>query len=500
MKKTLSLISAIFCLSASAMETTGDFAINGLEYDFYSTGVMLVGYNSSCQGDVVVPSSVTYKGESYKVLELSDYSFQGCTALTSIELPNSLIRIGSKSFYGCTNLWSIEVTGDEMSDSKYYSWDGVLYANGDDGTQLAAFPAARSGVFDMPDNVVTIWMGAFGYTKLNKISMSQFATAIKANTFENSSKLIIEIDNSEDIIAFDDAAFENATGYTIYAPKSCQSDYASQPAIGSSHIGMYDEVGGIRYATTSGSKKTVVGLTLGAYPTNLVVPATVTINGYEYDVTEISDYALSCCCDLETVTLPSSIERLGSMNFVECFMLREVNLGNIKYTVKDGILYSNDTTYDIPLSQLAVCPAAVTGSVEIPSSVVSIWKGAFSHAKISDVVISSTLQEVKDETFKGCNNLKTVTFTTTNVPTKGFGKDVFAGCETVTIRVPKGCKSKFEAAVSHLKNVIVLEEGEKPTKIGSATTNNVRAMKLIKDGRIVISKDGVLYDLNGMKL
>lgn len=503
MKKTFTLFTAMLSMTATAMAATGNFAVDGLEYDYYNDGVMLVGYNDECQGDVVVPSSVKYEGETYRIIELANNSFQGCTALTSIELPTTLERIGSLSFYGCTNLRSIDIPGGTWANSKYITYDGVLYAAGEDGTQLAAFPAARTGVFDMTDDVMSMWLGAFAYTKLSKINLSESLTAIKADAFEGCNGLILEIDKEDGIIEFNDAAFEGATSYTIYVPKSCQDAYAAQTAVGD-HLGQYDEVDGIRYAYKSGGRKIVVGLTQYKYPADLVVPATVTIGGYTYDVTEVSDYALSCRCDLETVTLPSSIERLGSMNFVECFMLGKINFDNTKYTVKDGILYSNDTTYGIALSQLAVCPAALTGTVELPSTTTDIWKGAFSHAKVSEVIISSTLKAIKDETFKGCINLKEVIFKTSNVPTSGFGNDVFAGCELVIIRVPKGCKSKFESAVTHLKNVIVLEEGEEmPTKVNAVQMNPVKgstARKFIKDGQIVIEKDGDLYDLNGRKL
>ena len=42
-------------------------------------------------------------------------AFESCSSLTSIEIPNSVIRIGGKAFYGCSNLVSIEIPNSVTS-------------------------------------------------------------------------------------------------------------------------------------------------------------------------------------------------------------------------------------------------------------------------------------------------------------------------------------------------------------------------------------------------
>lgn len=57
--------------------------------------------NPCYYGDVVIPSTVDYKGKSYTVTAVKDYAFEGCE-LTSVQFPSTITTIGSCAFYGST--------------------------------------------------------------------------------------------------------------------------------------------------------------------------------------------------------------------------------------------------------------------------------------------------------------------------------------------------------------------------------------------------------------
>ena len=42
---------------------------------------------------------------------IENYTFYGCTSLTSITIPSSVTNIGSSAFYGCSLLESVYYTG-----------------------------------------------------------------------------------------------------------------------------------------------------------------------------------------------------------------------------------------------------------------------------------------------------------------------------------------------------------------------------------------------------
>lgn len=67
-----------------------------------------VTYGSTYYSDSVsIPASVTYAGSTYSVTSIGIYAFMGCSYLTSLSLPNSLISIGNWAFDGCTSLTSV---------------------------------------------------------------------------------------------------------------------------------------------------------------------------------------------------------------------------------------------------------------------------------------------------------------------------------------------------------------------------------------------------------
>lgn len=53
-------------------------------------------------GTLLIPASVIYNGTTYTVTEIGERAFYGCTGLSGLTLPNTLIRIKSYAFYGCT--------------------------------------------------------------------------------------------------------------------------------------------------------------------------------------------------------------------------------------------------------------------------------------------------------------------------------------------------------------------------------------------------------------
>ena len=66
-------------------------------------------------GDLVIPSSVVYNGQTYAVTSLSYTgwnnrgTFENCSGLTSVSIPNTVTNIGGGAFRRCTGLTNIEI-------------------------------------------------------------------------------------------------------------------------------------------------------------------------------------------------------------------------------------------------------------------------------------------------------------------------------------------------------------------------------------------------------
>ncbi len=60
-------------------------------------------------GDLVIPSTVTYNGETFTVTKVDKKAFYLCDSLTSVVLPSTITEIGSNAFNGCVRLRSINI-------------------------------------------------------------------------------------------------------------------------------------------------------------------------------------------------------------------------------------------------------------------------------------------------------------------------------------------------------------------------------------------------------
>ena len=58
-------------------------------------------------GELIMPSSVTYKGTTYTITDIDRYAFLNCEDLTSIIIPDSVKSIGDFALEHCRSLTSI---------------------------------------------------------------------------------------------------------------------------------------------------------------------------------------------------------------------------------------------------------------------------------------------------------------------------------------------------------------------------------------------------------
>lgn len=58
-------------------------------------------YSNEYSGNVVIPESVTYNGNTYPVTSIDGGAFNYCSSLTSVTIPNSVTSIGGGAFIDC---------------------------------------------------------------------------------------------------------------------------------------------------------------------------------------------------------------------------------------------------------------------------------------------------------------------------------------------------------------------------------------------------------------
>ena len=157
----------------------------------------------------------------------------------------------------------------------------------------------------------------------------------------------------------------------------------------------------LKYEITDAGKKQVE---LSGYEKDkpkgtLNIPATVTINGTEYSVTSIGDYAFVGCSNLQSVTIPNSVTSIGDYAFNDCRSLQSV-------TIPNSVTSIGTHAFD-GCSHLQ--------SVTIPNSVTSIGNNAFENCSSLQSVTINGNPKIGNVAFWGTSATVTMNLTASKI-------------------------------------------------------------------------------------
>lgn len=144
---------------------------------------------SAYKGDISIPSFIT-TGENdeftFRVMEIDANAFYGCTEVTSVDIPYSVLRIVDGAFKGCSGIKKFTVNGNNQS---YKDIDGILFSK--DEKMLIKYPAQKeTAEYVISEEVAIICTEAFmDNAFLRKVSVGNFVTAISDNSFKNCTAL-----------------------------------------------------------------------------------------------------------------------------------------------------------------------------------------------------------------------------------------------------------------------------------------------------------------------
>ena len=276
MKKLFLSFSMLFLPMIAVAEV---IEIDGVYYNLLSkTKTAEVTSNPNMySGEVVIPETVEYKGETYDVTSIGNSAFSNCWSLTSIEIPNSMTSIGSYAFDSCSGLISITIPNSVTSIGSYAfeRCSGLISVTIPNSvTQIGEFAFCRCNSLTsitIPNSVTGIGRDAFSFCRsLTSVTLPNSITFISTDIFAYCSSLTsVTIPISVTVIG--DAAFYGCSSLT-----------------------------------------------------------SVTIPN---EVRDIRDGAFCGCSSLTSVTIPNSVTQIGQDAFEGCSSLISVTIGSGVYSI-----------------------------------------------------------------------------------------------------------------------------------------------------------------------
>jgi hypothetical protein len=353
------------------------------------------------------------------VKHIRSYALSGKHQLEVVDLPESLKNIEFMAFYQCQNLSS--VTGGEHVDSIGGS---------------AFVSCSQLYNFTIPSSVKYIGYRIFGETPIEWYGQWENGMLYKDGCLLQSNSG----DVSGDVVVADgtrliaDQALiycENMTGITI--PSSVEH-IGNEALYGcmmlASKLINHSQCTSEDYWGATIIEQEVDGLYIS---NNIVVGARKDIReaNIPEGVVGIAEYALQSCYELQRVSMPSTLERIGYAAFSYCSNLRIISIpGSVKYIggwAFERCEQLSSVTLAEGVDSIEYCAfynCSNLQSIKLPKSVKYISSGVFEYCYgLSEVVLSEGLDSIAQSAFYGCENLYYITIPSTvnHIGSNAFG-------------------------------------------------------------------------------
>lgn len=374
-------------------------------------------FKDSPQSSIELPQTLTYLG---------DYVFYNCKNLTQIALPEGLTHIGN-AFGACVGLKNMEIPSSVITIGSEIKGRAGAFDN-------CVFD---SFVINAPFTVPEVRGGnPFGYPTIEeliincdivegmfipaakKITIKEGCTAIPANAFKDKTTLK-EIILPSTIETIGDYAFsgcKNLTSVSIPKAVSAIGKYAFAGCSNLMSIDIPEELTSISDYTFYNCS----GLTTITLPKNL---------------TAIGMYAFKGCTSLTSINLPEGLTTIGHQAFYDCNGLCSITIPstvtswNYSFT-KSGLtaVVIDEGITEIPFNAFSECSALI--SINLPKSLKTIGSSAFERCtSLASINLPDGLTTIQSSAFRNCSGLTSITVPEGITYIKNH---VFYGCKSLT--------------------------------------------------------------------
>lgn len=426
---TLFVLLAAFCMAFPAFaeiisdETTGASCGSGLKWSYDTDTKTLTVSGTGKMSDfderfpgMIAPwrkvTAITRNLETINILDgvtsIGEYAFFSLDTLTNVTIPNSVKSINECAFYGCSELADLTIPEGvtEIGESAF-----------DHCTALTSVT--------VPGNVRHIGESAFSSCdNLTSVAIGSGVQSIGAFAF-NWCGSLESITLPDSVSSIGDQAF---AGTALYNEWYDNSELCSVLYIGN-HLIKADE-----WAVNKGIAE---GTTTSDYA---VKPGTITVADAAFygcdaltsvtlpdSVQSIGSKAFASCKGLTGMTIPKNVTSIGEGAFLTCVGLTDIRVDpdSIAYISENGVLYNKEKT------EIVCYPKNKPDtSFVLPEGVTSLAVGAFERCRnLTSIFLPEGVTSIGKEAFNTCDALTSIRLPDGVTTIGGYA---FFGCEALT--------------------------------------------------------------------
>lgn len=481
------------CITASGY----DFQVDGIFYDITNSTNLTVRVTyettnfNSYSGDVVIPATVSYNDNTYKVTSIGICAFNACASLTSITIPEGITSVEGQAFYGCSSLTSLTIPESVKSigGSAFAYCRSLITVNIPEGvtsiTSNILEKCSNLTSIIIPESVTSIGINAFREcSSLTSVSIPDGVTSIGVSAFAECKNLTTII-LPEKLIDIEDYVFKGCSSLiTITIPKNvanigkyafdgCSNLTSIFLPEGLSAIGIYafQNCGSL---TSINIPKTLNSIGSSAFHGCASLTAIVIPEG----VKSIEKQTFCYCINLTSVTIPKSVTSIGNSAFCNCSNLTSIIIPEGVKSIEDQTFWycSRLSSVSLPTSLTSIGDYAFANcnnlsSIVLSNSIISIGNYAFEYcSSLSSVVMHQNVTSIGNYTFRECSNLQSITLSEQLV---SIGKSAFSGCnQLTTITLPESIVNIGEKAFYNSAKEVVLNSIVPPALTTSSLSSD----------------------------